>query len=164
MPIGRALQGRNIQNLNYTGCVKKYLENYMIQLLVVDDDDINNFLLSHLLKKSIYPVQKESFTNPVEALSYIKKSISENKRIDLILLDINMPQMTGWDVLNELREEGESIIRNKRIYMLSSSVHATDIEQANRYPEISGYISKPITLDLLSELFKEITESNEELS
>lgn len=136
----------------------------MIQLLVVDDDDINNFLLSHLLKKSSYAVQTQSYTNPVEAVSYIKRSITENKKFDLLLLDINMPQMTGWEVLNELRDEGESIIKDQRVYMLSSSVHATDIEEAKQYSEVSGFISKPITLEFLSKIFREITDSNEKLS
>ena len=136
----------------------------MIQLIVVDDDDINNFLLSHLLKKSTFPVQSRAFTNPVEALSYIKNAIAEKEEIDLILLDINMPIMSGWDVLNELRSSGESIIKDHRVYMLSSSVHATDIDQAKEYSEVSGFISKPITLEFLSGLFKEISDSKQEVS
>lgn len=136
----------------------------MIQLLVVDDDDINNFLLSHLLKKSSFPVQNKAFTNPVEALSYIKKAIAEKEEIDLILLDINMPLMSGWDVLNELRSSGTSIIKDHRVYMLSSSVHATDIDQAKEYSEVSGFISKPITLEFLSDIFKEISDSKQEVS
>lgn len=128
----------------------------MIQLLLVDDDDINNFLFSHLLTKSSAEVQTQIFTNPVEALAYIRKCDTEGKKIDLLLLDINMPLMSGWEVLDELRSDGESLLKNRRTYMLSSSVHATDMELAGNYPEVSGFISKPIGLDQLSDIFREI--------
>ena len=134
----------------------------MIQLLIVDDDDINIFLLNHLLKKSGYPVETVSYTNPVEALQYINSCIAEEKKIDLLFLDINMPEMTGWDLLNELRTEGISKITESRIYMLSSSVHATDSEKAAQFPEVSGFISKPVTPEFLSDIFSEITLTKQE--
>ncbi len=128
----------------------------MIELFLVDDDDINNFLFSHLLKKSEANASLQSFTNPLEALQAIKARIADQNAIDLLLLDINMPLLSGWEVLEELRADTESLLKNTRIYMLSSSVHATDMEQASIYPEVSGFISKPISLDQLSGIFAEI--------
>ena len=128
----------------------------MIQLLVVDDDDINIFLLKHLLQKSTHPVEIISFTNPDEALKYIVGCTEEERKIDVMLLDINMPQMSGWDLLQELRIKGISAIQETFIYMLSSSVHASDNEKAEQFPEVSGFISKPITLEFLSEVFDTI--------
>ena len=128
----------------------------MIQLLVVDDDDINIFLLKHLLRKSTHPVEVVSFTNPDDALQYISGCVEEGRKIDVMLLDINMPQMSGWDLLHELRVEGISQIQGTLVYMLSSSVHASDNEKADQFPEISGFISKPITPEFLSEIFDTI--------
>jgi CheY-like chemotaxis protein len=135
----------------------------MIRLLIVDDDEINNFLLKHLLKKSSYPLEIKDFTNPVDAVAYIKDSHAGVKRVDLLLLDVNMPELTGWEVLNALRVNGESLMNGNKIYMLSSSVHSADLEQASQYKEVSGFISKPISLDVISRIFKEITDSNPEL-
>lgn len=136
----------------------------MIKLLIIDDDDINNFLLGHLLKKSEYPVEFKMFTDPVMGVDYITNSLTADREVDLLLLDINMPQMTGWEVLNALRREGQGLQKVKKIYMLSSSVHTADMEQAEEYSEVSGFISKPITLEFLSGLFLEITESRREVS
>ena len=133
----------------------------MITLLVVDDDDINLFLIKHLLKKSTQPVEAVTFTSPVEALKYINTSINESRKIDLILLDINMPQMTGWDLLNELRIREGSKLRESLIYMLSSSVHSTDSERAAQFPEVSGFIPKPVTLEFITEVFTAIAESKQ---
>lgn len=135
----------------------------MIKLLIVDDDDINNFLLKHLLKKSSYALEIIDFTNPVEALTYIKQCHADLIRIDLLLLDVNMPVMTGWEVLNSLRVNGESLMRENKVYMLSSSVHSGDLEKAREFQEVTGFISKPISLDVLSGIFKEISDANPEL-
>lgn len=133
----------------------------MIKLLIVDDDDINNFLLKHLLKKSTYALEVKDFTNPVDALVYIKQCHANLERIDLLLLDVNMPAMTGWEVLTDLRVN--SLMKGNKIYMLSSSVHSGDLEKVKEFQEVSGFISKPISLDVLSSIFKEITGASPEL-
>jgi CheY-like chemotaxis protein len=129
----------------------------MIRLLVVDDDEINLFLISNLLKKSSHALEAVTFTSPVEALAYINTNIDAGRKLDLILLDINMPEMTGWDILNELRVRGSGKLQDSLIYMLSSSVHSTDSERAAQFPEVSGFISKPVTLEFLSDIFNAIT-------
>lgn len=134
----------------------------MIDVFLVDDDDINNFLLKHLITKSEFGVNLKTFNNPVEAVTRIKNHHNHNCKIDLLLLDINMPSMSGWDVLDELRMSGESIIECSKIYMLSSSIYSSDMEQAENYKEVSGFISKPIGLEQLTNIFKEITISKRE--
>lgn len=134
----------------------------MIDLLVVDDDDINNFLLRYLLKRCSYEVALKTITNPAEAVSYVKQCHADNKKIDLILLDINMPLMTGWEVLNELRTDGRSLLQGKKVFMLSSSVQMSDQEQSANYDEVSGFISKPITLELLTSILSDIQEDLKE--
>lgn len=134
----------------------------MIQLLIVDDDEINNFLLKHLLKKSSYSLDVKDFTDPAEAISHIKDCLAGSKRIDLLLLDVNMPVLTGWEVLNELRVNGESLLNGNKVYMLSSSVHTADLERAREFQEVAGFISKPISLEVLSDIFKEINAAHPE--
>jgi CheY-like chemotaxis protein len=128
----------------------------MVELLLVDDDEINNFLLKHLLRKSNYALNISAFTSPVEALIYMKQCHADLKKIDLLLLDVNMPVLTGWEVLNDLRLNGITMMEDIKIYMLSSSVHATDLDKAKEYQEVSGFISKPISMEILSDIFNEI--------
>jgi len=128
----------------------------MINLLIVDDDAINIFLIKQLLKKFSHAIQVVSYTDPVEALSYIKGNVFAGESIDLLLLDINMPLLKGWDLLSELRINGKSILTRTKVYMLSSSLHKADQELAQKYDEVSGFISKPLSHELLSKIFEEV--------
>lgn len=130
----------------------------MIHLLLVDDDDINNFLLTHLIKKCDTEVSLHICTNAADALQFIQTAQQNQTAIDLMLLDINMPLMSGWDLLDELKEKGFTPTPRPPVYMLSSSVYKADKEIAQNYEEVIGFISKPLSLEYLKQLFAEINE------
>lgn len=72
---------------------------------------------------------------------------------DMILLDINMPEMDGWGFLEEFISLKPHIEKEIIIYMVSSSIDDQDIQRANKYDEVSDYIVKPISRDALQKLF-----------
>ncbi len=61
----------------------------------------------------------------------------------MILLDLNMPQMDGWEFLDAfgtLPLAQEEV----RVFILTSSIQPTDIEKSTQYKEVKGYFSKPL--------------------
>jgi CheY-like chemotaxis protein len=64
---------------------------------------------------------------------------------DVILLDINMPIMDGWDFLEWFKEFKENLVKAIPIFMVSSSIDWRDIEKAKSYEEVIDYMSKPLT-------------------
>lgn len=76
---------------------------------------------------------------------YLTKYQNAGKRI-LLLLDINMPHKTGYEVLEELEEEAEKF-DSIDIIMLTSSNLKSDYEKATRFSNIIGYIEKPLTIE-----------------
>ena len=103
-------------------------------------------MLDMILKKmDIVNQVKVAETGP-DALEFLKK---ERDAPELIFLDINMPSMTGWEFL-EYFDKLDDIIKNHfKIYILSSSVDQRDKDKANTNSYIKGFISKPLTREII---------------
>jgi len=63
----------------------------------------------------------------------------------VILLDINMPVMDGWDFLEWVKNNRHLFAKNVPIFMVSSSIDWRDIERAKSYESVMDYMSKPLT-------------------
>jgi len=127
--------------------------NTKINLLVIDDDDINIFIIKKIVEKTGYEAKMVAKTNGLMAIDYLKE-LMENEQIlpHLILIDINMPVLNGWEFLDAYEKLG--ISKEIDMYMLSSSVYENDIEKAKTYKTVKGFISKPLSIERLIELFE----------
>lgn len=127
-----------------------------INLLVIDDDDINIFIIKKIVEKTGYNVNMVSKANGLLAIDYLKATLDKGDFPHLILIDINMPVLNGWEFLDAYEEL--SITQRVDMYMLSSSVYENDIEKAKTYAKVKGFISKPLSIERLVELFKQLGE------
>jgi len=125
-----------------------------INLLVIDDDDINIFIIKKIVEKTGHNVSMVAKANGLMAIDYLKTTLGQDNFPHLILIDINMPVLNGWEFLDAYAE----LNINKRVdmYMLSSSVYENDIEKAKTYLKVRGFISKPLSIERLIELFKQL--------
>ena len=119
-----------------------------IKLLVIDDDDINIFIISKIVEKTGYDVEISAKHNGQLAIDYIKGLLLQNETLpDLVLVDINMPILNGWEFIEAF--EKLDIQNSNPMYMLSSSVYENDIEKAKSYKSVKGFISKPLSIERL---------------
>jgi CheY-like chemotaxis protein len=123
-----------------------------INLLVIDDDDINIFIIKKIVEKTGYNVNMVSKSNGLLAIDHLKETMGQEAFPHLILIDINMPVLNGWEFLDAY--ETLKITQRVDMYMLSSSVYENDIEKAKTYAKVKGFISKPLSIERLIELFK----------
>lgn len=126
----------------------------MSVIYLIDDDKVFNFLNETLIKKEKgdqYQVQ--SFDNARAALEKIRYNISLPDGIlpSKIFLDINMPEMDGWEFLDEF-EQIQFNEHNCEVIMLTSSISPLDIAKSRTYSCVRDFVSKPITSEKLNEL------------
>ena len=82
-----------------------------------------------------------TFEDPVDLLKNLIKNRLEQP--DLLLLDISMPELTGWEFLDFSKKYNLSF----DVMMLSSSMHFNDIDKSRTYSQVKNYIVKPLTQD-----------------
>lgn len=128
----------------------------MLEVLIVDDDNIVVFIQKKMITNHEIALEPISFNEAVVALDYIiEEQERKQKKEFLILLDINMPKMNGWDFLNCLESHEEK--SNYHVIMVTSSIDNKDKQKANKYSIVRGFIEKPISA-IDCEMIKEISE------
>jgi CheY-like chemotaxis protein len=130
--------------------------NRAVSVLLVDDDEINNFISIKLIKKALLNTEIMACLNgkfAIEQLLEIQKK-DPNKLPDYILLDINMPIMNGWEFLDEYKKLNIDPLGKSKIFIISSSVFSNDINKARSYPLVKDFISKPLNVEKIVDLFK----------
>lgn len=108
----------------------------MRSILVLDDDKIQHLLLRKRVNLITTDVELKSFEKAVDALNFISYN-----RVDMILTDLNLGIMDGWEFVDEL----DKVSFGGKLYLLTGSVVPEDRKRAERDPRISGFFEKPIS-------------------
>lgn len=126
-------------------------------LTLVDDDDIFVFLTTKTIEQTDLVDLIKVFGNGLDALNFLKKNKGRVEALpEIILLDLSMPIMNGWQFLDEYTKLNPVIGKEITIYICTSSISPADIERATTISAVSDYIIKPITKDKLIELIKNL--------
>jgi CheY-like chemotaxis protein len=124
-----------------------------IHVLLVDDSDINNLYMEDMLTDIDAIESVTVFNNPTAALQEFEHRINNNESLpDLVLLDIRMPDMDGYEFLEEIENLFEDPAKIPMFFMLTSSQHKRDLEAFERFPCAKEYLSKPLETEVLKEL------------
>jgi response regulator of citrate/malate metabolism len=113
---------------------------------LIDDDEIVNFIESRIIESTNLVDRIKTFLNGQEAIDFlIKNSDTPDLLPEIILLDLNMPIMDGFEFLKQYILLKPRLGKKIHIYVVSSAVTAPEIERIHQIKEVSDYIIKPIT-------------------
>ena len=126
------------------------------RILVIDDEDDCNFITKLVLKKAGYGGELTCLTSAEEALIYLR---SDNVRPDIMFVDINMPAITGFDLLTTCELEGLLPNGHTSVVMFSSSNRPVDLQKALSYRCVSSYVEKALTVESFSRVSAEHARS-----
>ncbi len=122
-------------------------------ILLVDDDDVTNFLSREMLRIYLPLPQIDTVMNGQEAIDYLKERAANADELpDIILLDINMPVMDGWEFLAEFENIRRPGFEKINIIMFTSSVYYEDIDKARTYSIVKNIFSKPLDEGKIKEI------------
>lgn len=129
--------------------------NKVDSICIIDDDPIFVFGARRLIELADICNTFLIFKNGREAIENLRPKIEEQQNIpDIILLDLNMPIMDGWQFLDEFVKikSGKPIT----IYIVSSSIDPKDREKVKNYEVVSNYIIKPISQKAIEQIKFEV--------
>lgn len=127
--------------------------NAIKTIFIVDDDMIYQLFTQKIIENLDSTIDVQLYNDGDEALSALKKIMTDATQYpDIILLDINMPIMDGWEFMEEYVQLKSKLPRPIQIYIVSSSIAESDLQRARSHEDIIDYVSKPIESDLLAKI------------
>ena len=124
----------------------------MARLLLIDDDEITNFAVDAILSRVDTIQSYEIKDNGWDALEFLRECESKNQFPHLIFVDLNMPEMDGFEFIERYQSLFWPSHQFTKINVLSSSVSEKDRQRSLSYSCVSEYTYKPLTEKKLAEI------------
>ncbi len=124
------------------------------RFVVIDNDPVSNALCKMMINNVLGEIEVRTFTQPEKGFKYISSDHAKNDNgfCSIILLDLDMPSMTGWKFLKLFEELDEKIKNKFKIYIHSSSADPQDKQRARSNKNVVDYIVKPLTEEIVRSL------------
>ena len=123
---------------------------------IIDDDEITIYLADNIMKKVDFCEKVEKFTNGMDAINRLKFALELNENVpDVILFDLNMPGMDGWEFIEEYKKLNTNRSNPAQIVMLTTSPNPDDEQKAKQINEVIAFKRKPLAQSVIVDILKE---------
>lgn len=125
----------------------------MSSVIIIDDDPSHHLLAKALLKRYQYFEEFKCYTDPKTALIDLMDAYYSSYALpDLILLDLNMPGVSGWEFLEMFDNLRAMVSKDIPVFILTSSIDPNDKQRSSEYNAVKGFYSKPLSPEILKEV------------
>ena len=122
-------------------------------LWIIDNDPMVSFYIKRLTELGALADIITIYDSPRGAVDYLLLHKTSLEHLpDIILLDIYMPEMDGWEFIQEFQKIRDKLTKNVEIHIITSSNHPKDISRAKTFVEVKSYLQKPVTLEALQDV------------
>jgi CheY-like chemotaxis protein len=123
------------------------------KVMVIDDNPVDRYVAEKIFKKYGFAEEIVAIDSAKEGLSYLLSLKDRPEQLPhLIFLDIMMPEMNGFEFLDEYEKLPEVIKEHCIILMLTTSIHEDDQYKADQNPYVHRFLNKPLIPAVLKEL------------
>lgn len=120
--------------------------------IVIDDSKLDCFIAEKVIRNTGRCETVTSFLQAQEALEFIKNNTLSSLLPIVVLVDIQMPVMNGFEFVEAFEKLPVNVRKNYNIYVISSSINDNDLTRIPQYPSVIQFINKPLTSNNLSAL------------
>jgi CheY-like chemotaxis protein len=129
-------------------------------LYVIDDDEVFQYIVKRQFENTLKVKRITFFADGKEAIKALEDNSTRSTELpDVILLDINMPVMDGWDFLKSYRTVKSSLAKLPLIYLVTTSLAENDKKKAKEFEDVTGYIVKPVKKEELDTIFSKVNNN-----
>lgn len=123
-----------------------------VLFILIDDDDINNLISRVTIQSTWHGIDILTFESPVAALDFLQGDLIAAQEMLpelIILLNIHMPVMNGWEFLERFEVFADKIKARTMLYLLTSSIDIRDEERSRENKFVIEFLSKPLTAEMV---------------
>lgn len=114
-----------------------------LTLLIVDNDQVNSFVLKNIIHRNYKDAKVDMVSDGLEGMDYLEQLEEKgSKPPDIVLLDIYLPVLNGFDFLNLYKDKFSH--KPTIIFVISNSFKKEDQQRTTAYDFVRGFITKPL--------------------
>ena len=123
---------------------------------VIDDAKLDSIIIKLSIQKIYKDAQVKLISNGKAAIELLAElaDIESWELPDVLLLDLDMPGMNGWEFLDQLKSLNIESLRRIQVFIVSGTISPTDVKKSLSDPFVTNYFHKPIGLDTLRSIFE----------
>jgi len=135
----------------------------MCKLVIIDDNPTDHYIMQRLLHNN-YNCEQATYTYDGRlVLDYLEQHKETGALPDVIFLDLDMPELTGWEFLDELETFNRQAKKTVQVHIMSSSIRSADVFHSKKYACVNSFMTKPLSRDDINKVCEQAGSHNNRL-
>lgn len=119
--------------------------------MVIDDNPVDLYIAKKILEKANFAAEILAYNSAIDALQYLRANCDGEQSLpSIILVDIYMPEMSGFEFMEAYRDLPPKLKEQCKVYIISSSIDSKDIRRANEDENVVAFQEKPLSREFLN--------------